>query len=126
MTELLGSGASEDLRPCFARIAKMPGAGALFRRVASAAGVEDLRDYLAEAQYALVFAGLGFEVSIEPHGRKGPDLGIARGGEITWIEVTRFRTVHEGPPAAFRESVPEILPIYGDPLRDIRKARDKI
>jgi len=126
VTDLLGPGASHSLRALFARIAVMPGARGLFRRIASAAGLEDLRDYLAEAQYALIFAGLGFEVSIEPHGREGPDLSISRDGEITLVEVTRFRTVHEGPLAASTGDLPEILPVYGDPLRDIRKARDKI
>lgn len=126
VADLLGSGASHSLRTCFARIAMMPGARGLFRRIVSAAGVEDLRDYLAEARYALLFAGLEFEVAIEPHGRKGPDLSISRDGEITLVEVTRFRTVHVGPLAASTGDLPEILPVYGDPLRDIRKARAKV
>jgi len=126
VTDLLGSRVAEGLRVYFARIAVMPGAGGLFRRIATAAGVEDLRDYLAEAEYALVFTGLGLEVSIEPHGRKGPDLSVTLGGEVTLIEVTRFRTVHEGPLAASGGNLLKILPVYGDPLRDIRKARDKI
>ncbi len=126
VSDLLGCRAAERLGACFARVAAMPGADRLFRRIASAAGVEDLRDYLAEVRYALVFAGLGFEVSIEPHGKKGPDLGIARGEDLTVVEVKRFRTVYEGPSAVSPDSVPEILPLYGDPQRDIRKAREKI
>jgi hypothetical protein len=34
--------------------------------------------------------------------------------------------VHEGPPVAHAIDIPDILPVYGDPLRDVRKVRDKV
>ena len=53
---------------------------------------------LAEVRYALIFAGLGFDVEFEPDGDKGPDLGIKRDGEKVVVEIMRFRKINSGLP----------------------------
>ena len=53
----------------------MPNVNSKFKRIANASDGEQLDDYLAEIRYALILAGLGFQVVIEPLGKKGPDLG---------------------------------------------------
>ena len=83
------------LQEQFERIEQMPGANGLFRRVASAADREQLGDYLAEVRYALIFAGLHFEVHLEPLGRRGPDLKVSRDNHETFVEVMRFRKVFQ-------------------------------
>jgi hypothetical protein len=44
----------------------MPGSKHLFRRIALTPDKEQLEDYFAEIRFALIFAGLGFQVEIEP------------------------------------------------------------
>ena len=123
---LAGSQCAQGLEPLFARVRRMPGADRLFRRIAHAGDIEQLGDYRAEILYALMFAGLAFDVAIEPKGAEGPDLSVCRDGHSAAVEVTRFRRVHEGPPTASPAEIPEILPIYGDPLRDVRKVYEKV
>ena len=123
---LAGSQRAQGLKPFFARVGQMPGAKRLFRRIARAGDVEQLDDYRAEILYALMFAGLAFDVAIEPKGAKGPDLSVSRDGHSAAVEVTRFRKAHEGPPTAGPADIPDILPVYGDPLRDVRKVREKV
>ena len=123
---LAGSQCAQGLEPLFARVRRMPGADRLFRRIAHAGDIEQLGDYRAEILYALMFAGLTFDVAIEPKGAEGPDLSVCRDGHSAAVEVTRFRRVHPGPPTASPADIPEILPIYGDPLRDVRKVREKV
>jgi hypothetical protein len=110
----------------FKRVQQMPGANRLFRRIASSSDLEQLKDYLVEVKYALVFAGLEFAVEIEPLGRKGPDLLIERDDHQALVEITRFRLVHPGPPFLDPDDPTTYLPVYGDPGRDIRKALAKI
>ena len=62
VSELLGEDAAQTLRAWFERIGEMPGANRLFQRIAPASDKDQLGDYLAEARYALVFAGLGFQM----------------------------------------------------------------
>jgi len=112
-------------------IQQMPGAGRKFKRIATAPDKEQLGDYLAEIRYALVFAGLGFQVDAEPLGEKGPDFRIARDNHSTFLEVTRFRTIHPGPPRislSDKEFLNDtfLLEEYGNPARDVAKARCKI
>jgi len=87
-------------RPRFERVARMPGANRLFnhinqlnRRGANPSDEqrEQLADHLAAIDYALVFAGLGFEVRWEPSGDKGPDLEVSRDNQTLVVEVTRLR-----------------------------------
>jgi len=123
---LQGALRARELEPFLARIERMEGAARLFKRIANAGDVEAMDDHLATARYALMFAGLAFEVVVEPTGRKGPDLSIARDGHSAAVEVTRFRKMNEGPSLAVPPNLPNILPEYGDPLRDIRKVHDKV
>jgi len=125
VSELLGKCTAQALRPRFERVRAMPGAGRLFKRIASAPA-DQLGDYRAEIQYALVFAGLGFQVEVEPQGKDGPDLGISRDNHYAVVEVMRFRKVYPGPPTLGVTRGLGVFPEYGDPLRDIQKAFDKI
>ena len=104
----------------------MQRASKVFTRIASAPDREQLEDYLNEIQYALIFMGVGFQVEFEPSGSKGPDLGIVRDGQRVIVEIMRFRKIYPGPPVFYRSDGNLILPEYGNPLRDIRKASDKI
>lgn len=108
------------------RVQKMPGADGIFERIASAADEETFRDYLVEVRYALIFAGLAFQVEIEPFGKEGPDLRVSRDGHKTVVETTRFRPVHPGPPLLDLSDEMAVLPEYGNVKRDIRKAIRKI
>lgn len=106
---------------CLERIQEMQGANQIFKRISNASDNEQLYDYIAEIRYALVFAGLGFKVEIEPLGRKGPDFRISRDDYNAFVEVTRFRKIHPGSP-----KIDTTLKTYGDPKRDIRKSFQKI
>lgn len=124
--KLAGSQRAEALEPHFERLNHMPGANRLFKRIAYARDAQQLDDYWAEILYALMFAGLAFDVAIEPKGAEGPDLSVSRDGHSAAVEITRFRKVHEGPPMASPSDVPRIFQSYGDPLRDVRKVREKV
>ena len=108
------------------RIQQMPNANRTFKRIASTSETEQLGDYLAEVLYALVFAGLGFHVEIEPHGIKGPDLRISRDGLTAVVEIMRLRKINPGPPVSAASISEELLETYGNPHRDIRKAFTKL
>jgi hypothetical protein len=128
---LLGEEASMFWRNRLERIQQMPGASRKFKRIAAAPDKEQLDDYLAEVLYALAFAGLGFQVEAEPLGEKGPDFRIARDNHSTFLEITRFRRIHPGPPTIslsdkeFQNNT-FLLEEYGNPARDVAKAFDKI
>jgi hypothetical protein len=106
----------------------MPGAARLFRRIARAGDVEQLDDYRAEMLYALVFAGLAFDVAFEPQGAEGPDLAVSRDGHSAAVEVTRFRKEPADQTAGARKVLPAgLLQEYGEPMRYIeRRIRDKV
>ncbi|MCK4392322.1 hypothetical protein KAX17_05405 [Candidatus Bipolaricaulota bacterium] len=123
---LAGSQRAEAMEPFLERLNRMSGANRLFKRIAYARDVQQLDDCRAEILYALMFAGLAFDVSIEPEGAEGPDLSVCRDGHSAAVEVTRFRRVHEGPPTASSADMPKIFQSYGDPLRDVRKVREKV
>ena len=123
---LAGNQRAHALEPFLLRLGRMPGAARLFGRIARAGDVEQLDDYGAEILYALMFAGLAFNVAFEPKGAEGPDLSVSRDGYSAAVEVTRFRRIYEGPPTASPANMPDILPIYGDSVRDVRKVRDKV
>jgi hypothetical protein len=110
----------------FERLQRMPGANRLFGRIASSSDRDQLEDYLAEGRYALVCAGLGFQVDAEPFGSKGPDLGISRDGQRAIIEIMRFRKIYPGPPQLDSSDENLRLSEYGSPPRDIRKAFEKL
>ena len=125
-SQLISPGEILLLQKQFERIQQMPGANGLFRRVASATDREQLADYLAEVRYALIFAGLQFEVYIEPLGRQGPDLEVSRDGQEAFVEVMRFRKVSSGPPLLDLSDENLVLQVYGNPLRDLQKTLGKL
>jgi hypothetical protein len=125
-SQLISPGEILLLQKQFKRIQQMPGASGLFRRVASATDREQLADYLAEVRYALIFAGLQFEVQIEPLGRQGPDLKVSRDDHEAFVEVMRFRKVSSGPPPLDLSDENLVLQVYGNPLRDIQKTFEKL
>ena len=101
--------------------AAFPNAQVLLRRLAAAADIESLRDYLAELRYALVFRSIGCQVSWEPDGSAGPDLLVGLGDDAFAVEVARFRAINDGPPP-----VGDLLEPYGNLERDIAKSITKI
>ncbi|MFC1593007.1 hypothetical protein ACFL4C_03230 [Candidatus Omnitrophota bacterium] len=102
-----------------------------FKHIAEASDKEQLYDYLAEIKYALVFAGLGFQVEAEPLGKKGPDLRISRDNYSAFVEVKHFRQVDPGPPTislSDKEILDDkfLLESYGNLERDIKKTKHRI
>lgn len=98
----------------------------VFQRIASAKDKEQIADSLAEIRYALIFAGLGFEVEFEPAGNRGPDLGIKRDGEEAVVEIMRFRKTNSEIPLLNLDDENFILPGYGNIPQDTHKAFGKI
>jgi len=102
---------------------------ALFRSVGQAAEKGTLDDHLAALRYALVFRSLGFLLSFEPTGSKGPDLLILRDAAAATVEITRFRPMNPGPPVLTKEEYLQddfLLEPYGNPQRDIVKCLEKV
>jgi len=126
VSRLRGKCTAEALRLRFKRVRAMPGASRLFKRIASTPDADQLGDYVAEIQYALLFAGLRFQVEVEPQGKDGPDLGISRDNHYAVVEVMRFRKVYQGPLMLDVTRELGVFPEYGNPPRDIQKAFDKI
>jgi len=107
-------------------IQSMSGASRKFKQIASSPNKEQVEDYLAEIRYALVFAGIGFNIEIEPYGDKGPDLRVSFDSHKTVIEIMRFRKVYSGPSVLDLDDENLILPEYGNIPRDVRKSFEKI
>jgi hypothetical protein len=63
-----GEQAAQRYRKHLMRIQQMPGVNRLFKRIASASDKEQLADCFAEIRFALILAGLGFQIEIEPSG----------------------------------------------------------
>ncbi len=109
----------------FKVIEKIPGANRIFKRISTTLDKEQIKDYLNEVRYTLIFKGLGFAIEkIEPWGKEGPDLEISRNEHYLIIEIMRFKKVYPGPPE-FDISM-EYISDYGDIQRDITKAINKI
>jgi len=98
----------------------------VFQRIASAKDKEQIADSLAEIRYALIFAGLGFDVEFEPAGNQGPDLGINRDDKEVVVEIMHFRKINSKLPLLNLDDENLVLPEYGNIPRDVRKAFDKI
>jgi hypothetical protein len=124
--QFFGEQAAQWYQKYLARVQQMPGANRLFKRISSASDKEQLADCFSEIRFALIFAGLGFQVEIEPSGSKGPDLRISRDGRSAIVEIMRLRKVYPGPPELDLSSESPILPEYGNIPRDTRKAYEKI
>jgi hypothetical protein len=129
-SRLFGTAIADSWRAPFEMVKHMPGAQRKLARIATADNKEEVADCLAEITYILIFAGLGFEIVIEPLGKKGPDLQVSRDGKSVLVEVAHFRTVHQGPPHLTSEdggSLNDLVLIeYGNPQRDVTKAWSKI
>src|SRR3972149_9187767 len=126
IAELIDSYTAKRFKDLLKPIGQMKNGIRVLKRMASAPDKDQLEDYLAEVRYALVFSGLGFTVEIEPLGKKGPDFKVSRDGKDVFLEVTRFRSIHPGPPPADLDEEIPLLTEYGDPSRDIRKAIEKV
>lgn len=124
VTLFLGTEIAHFWRNRFERVRQMLGAGQKFRRIADARDKEQLDDYLAEIRYALVFAGLGFQVEIEPLGEASPDLRVSREDHNATVEIMRFRPIYPGPPEISLSELDDtfLLGPYGNLERDIKKA----
>jgi len=111
------------------KVQRWPNSAALFHSFALASNKQTLLDHLATLHYSLVFGYLGFFVSFEPDGRKGPDLLITRDGISATVEVTRLRPMNPGPPALSEEECQgseQVLEPYGDPYRDVNRSFGKV
>jgi hypothetical protein len=127
---LFGTAIADSWRAPFELVGHMPGAQRKLACIASTGNKEAVADYLAEITYILIFAGLGFEIVIEPLGKKGPDLEVSRDGKRVLVEVAHFRTIHQGPPHLTSEDGSSLNDLvfteYGNPQRDVTKAWSKI
>ena len=129
--QLLTERETQFWQSCFERFQQMPGADSKFKHIAEAPDKEQLYDYLAEIKYALVFAGLGFQVEAEPLRDRGPDLRISRDNYSVFVEVKRFRRMYPGPPNIslsdenFLDDTFCLEP-YGNIERDVQKIHDRI
>jgi len=87
-------------RSCFLRFSEFPKSGRTLKRIVRAPDdrKDQVRSCLAEVWYALAFAGLGFQIEMEPLGRKGPDFRISREGDSLLVEVKYFENVNPKPP----------------------------
>lgn len=111
----------------------MPGGARKLASIARENDREQLQDTLAEVKYGAIFAEIGFEVEIEPiagmgTGHGNPDLGIERGDLSTMMEVKRFHPARSGLQVIDLEKpgAVDMLPTYGDPVRDWQKIFDEI
>ena len=111
--------------PQLCAVAKLPNGERIPRKAVRAGDSAESRDILAEARFALVLVGLGFEVSVEPLGKAGPDLSVALGERSLLLEVTRLRLRRVMPLFDFSDPNP-LLADLGDPLPDVQRAYDKI
>ena len=123
---LLGEKSAILAQRWFERANKVKKSKRVFQRIASAKDKEQIADSLAEIRYALIFAGLGFEVEFEPMGNQGPDLGIKRDNKEAVVEVKRFRKTSSEIPLLNLDDENLTLPEYGNIPRDVRRAFDKI
>lgn len=120
--ELCGARSARQYEPWICVAANWPGSQSLLSRIASAGGVNQVMDYLAEVRFALVFRHLGFALAIEPSGSTGPDLEVSRGDVSAVVQVSRFVPANVGP-LDFDDG---LLAEYGDRDRDVHKSLAKI
>jgi len=131
VSHLLGEREKQFWQSRFERFRQMLGADSKFKRIAEAPDKEQLYDYLAEIKYALVFAGLGFQVEAEPSGKEGPDFRVSRDDHSAFVEAKRFRQMYPGPSKisfSDKEFLDDtfLLKPYGNPERDVKKVKDRI
>lgn len=111
--------------PHLRAISLLPRGDRILRRLSRVSDVESLRDVLAEVHSALLFAGLGFAVEVEPLGQKGPDLRVQLDEHSLLVEISRLRLKRRMPVLDLAER-PLMLANLGPPLEDVRRAFQKI
>jgi hypothetical protein len=117
------------LQKQFKSVNKILNSSRIFKRISSTKDNEQIKDYIVEIWFSLAFAGLGFDLEIEPLGKKDPDLKISRDDRQAFVEIRRFRKIYSGPPEIDISDNKEILlelPEYGNIHRDVEKAFRKI
>jgi len=98
-----------------------------FKLITEATDREQMKNYLAEVRYALIFQFLAFAVEAEPLGNNtvGPDFRISRDGDEAYVEVRRFHPTGGGPPVLRPLSQMTdsdwMLEEYGNLEKEIRK-----
>jgi hypothetical protein len=113
----------------FKIIQQVPCGERILKRISDSNNEEQLKDYLAEIQYALIFSALQFQIEVEPlgKGKVGPDLKIIKNGNSALVEIARFQPINPGPPSLADLSETDLeLMDYGDIKKDIRKCYEKI
>ena len=126
VSALINIQAAQTLRAPLERIQELVRGTRILGRIASSSDREQLEDYLAEVRYVLAFVGLGFQVEVEPMGKKGPDARVSRENHSAIVEITRFRKMYPGPPVLDLSDESSVLAEYGNPPRDIQKSFEKI
>ncbi|MBN2028268.1 MAG: hypothetical protein JW854_16075 [Actinobacteria bacterium] len=126
--ELYGDDTIKEWVACLDRVKNVPNARQVYAHIASARDKETIEDYLAEIHYALIFNSLGFGISFEPKGAKGPDLEIARDGNCALVEVKRIRDINTWvEEVSIHDNDPRLLPeLKEDTLKAIKKIYDKV
>jgi hypothetical protein len=125
--ELLPNPDRKYCAAAFGEFANLNNSTRKFKLVAGATDIEQLKDYLAEIRYALIFRRLAFSVEAEPlgDGTVGPDFMVARDGHEAYLEVRRFRPTGEGPKVLNHHSQISdsdcLLGEYGNPEKEVRK-----
>lgn len=107
----------------------LQGSESVFRRIAEAAKAEDIGaiwDYFAEIRFGLTFAGLQFDTTFEPLGRKGPDLSVSRNRQSACIEVKRLRPRAKGDQLVTRGGDENELVQYGNPEMAVKTIEDEL
>ncbi len=123
---LLGEKSAILAQRWFERVDKINRSNRVFQRIASTKDKEQIIDSLAEIRFALIFAGLDFDIEFEPEGNQGPDLMVKRDNFKAIVEVKRFRKTNPDLPILNLDDKDSTLPEYGDIPRDVRRAFDKI
>jgi len=126
ITKYLPAFDSQYLQKQFLVMNQLSGAQRIFKRISSTADKEEIKDYIIEVWYSLVFIALAFHVEIEPLGKQGPDLKVSRDGNHAFVEIMRFRKIYPGPPEFNLSDGRETLSDYGNIKRDVEKAFGKI
>jgi hypothetical protein len=125
--ELLPNPNREYCATALGQFANVKNSARKFKLIREATDPEQMRDYLAEIRYALIFRRLAFGVEAEPlgEGTVGPDFRISRDGDEAYLEVRRFHPTGEGPPVLGRSSQisdsDRVLEEYGNPEKEVRK-----
>jgi hypothetical protein len=111
----------------FQGLAHIDGSGLKFKRFARASTKDELGDLNAELTFALLFAGLDFDVVFEPTGDKGPDLSVRRDGQSAYVEVKRFRPRERvRAETVTMTDEPLLFQQYGQPVKDTDKVRGEL